>query len=302
MGIEEDFMQNSQQPVPSLKAHHHHPTTLGSLGMTLALAFGCMCLTGVLGLTGYFTYQYFEIQRDYAVLSTRYKKVREALNEIAPDLETMREQLVVTRERNQKILGMLGFNEDPAVGGPTRSDVYSQVYHLHENELMGRLRKDLDEIRSGMELTDRVQGSLESYLLERKDLLRVLPSLNPAPNGWYTSGFGMRRDPFSNEWKMHSGLDVACSYRCEIYATADGVVVGAGTNGAYGREVTIDHGFGIITKYAHLSQINVEVNDYVSRGDHIGMMGMSGRATGVHLHYEVLYNGQPVDPRYFIVE
>jgi len=116
----------------------------------------------------------------------------------------------------------------------------------------------------------------------------------------FTSGFGMRRDPKGAGRRMHEGLDFAASHGTPIHATADGVVVHAGWDGGYGRQVTIRHAFGIKTLYAHLSQIRVKAGDRVSRGDRIGDMGNSGRSTGTHLHYEVRVGGEAVNPMTYI--
>ena len=116
----------------------------------------------------------------------------------------------------------------------------------------------------------------------------------------FTSGFGYRRDPKGAGRRMHEGTDMAGAYGLPITATADGVVTHAGWQSGYGRLVKIKHGFGIETRYAHLSAINVNVGDRVSRGDHIGDMGNSGRSTGTHLHYEIRIGGRATNPMTFI--
>lgn len=116
----------------------------------------------------------------------------------------------------------------------------------------------------------------------------------------WTSGFGHRNDPINGSGRRHEGQDMAGDYGTPVLSTADGTVIFAGWDGAYGRLVTIRHAFGIETRYAHLSQIRVEVGQKVSRGDRIGDMGNSGRSTGTHLHYEVHLSGTPVNPMTFI--
>ena len=116
----------------------------------------------------------------------------------------------------------------------------------------------------------------------------------------WTSGFGYRRDPKGAGTRMHSGTDLAGAYGTAIYATADGVVTEAGWSNGYGRMVEIKHAFGLETRYAHLSQLRVEVGQKVSRGDRIGDMGNSGRSTGTHLHYEIHLNGSAINPMTFI--
>jgi murein DD-endopeptidase MepM/ murein hydrolase activator NlpD len=116
----------------------------------------------------------------------------------------------------------------------------------------------------------------------------------------YTSGFGGRNDPMGRGYRQHDGQDFAGPYGTPIYATADGVVVHSGWASGYGRLIKIQHAFGIETRYAHLSQIRVEVGQKVSRGDRIGDMGNSGRSTGTHLHYEIRLGGSAINPMTFI--
>lgn len=113
----------------------------------------------------------------------------------------------------------------------------------------------------------------------------------------FTSGFGVRDDPFHRGAAMHPGIDLAGSYGTPIYATADGTVSRAGwNNGGYGNMVELDHGRGITTRYGHMSAVLVREGDHVTRGEQIGRMGSTGRSTGNHLHYEVRIDGRPVNP------
>ena len=116
----------------------------------------------------------------------------------------------------------------------------------------------------------------------------------------FTSNYGFRRDPKTGGRRMHKGVDFAAPAGTDLHATADGVVTHAGWQSGYGRLVKIQHDFGIETRYAHLSKIRVKVGQRVSRGDHIGDMGASGRVTGVHLHYEVRVGGKAVNPMIYI--
>lgn len=135
--------------------------------------------------------------------------------------------------------------------------------------------------------------------LDRMNLYRLAadqaPFAMPVRSGYrLTSGFG-------NRWgRLHAGTDFAGAHGLPIYATADGVVSQAGWQGGYGRMVTIDHAFGIETRYAHLSRIRVQPGQRVSKGQRIGDMGNTGRSTGTHLHYETRVNGKPVNPMNFI--
>ena len=116
----------------------------------------------------------------------------------------------------------------------------------------------------------------------------------------FTSGFGVRGDPINGANHMHEGQDLAGDYGDPVYSTADGVVTFAGVESGYGNLIKITHAFGIETRYGHLSQIEVNVGQKVSRGEKIGDMGNSGRSTGTHLHYEVRLSGTAVNPMTFI--
>ena len=133
-----------------------------------------------------------------------------------------------------------------------------------------------------------------------EDAMASLPSFVPAKSYTLTSSYGFRYDPFHGRGAQHAGLDMAGAHGEPIFAAAAGRVVRAERYGAYGNTVDIDHGRGILTRYAHLSSIAVSVGDRVEMGQRIAGMGSTGRSTGTHLHYEVRIDGQPVNPRPFI--
>lgn len=149
----------------------------------------------------------------------------------------------------------------------------------------------------------REQGVLELWesLSERQNLLAATPSIKPV-RGWFTSKFGYRISPFTSKPVMHAGLDIAASPGSPIYATADGVVSFAGYDPGYGKLVTIDHGYGVVTRFGHTSQIYVELGQKIKRRDIIAAVGSTGRSTGPHLHYEVRVNDVPVDASNYILD
>lgn len=125
----------------------------------------------------------------------------------------------------------------------------------------------------------------------------AIPSDKPVRTAAFTSGYGVRSDPFQGRAAMHAGIDLAGPLGTAIYATADGVITDAGYNsGGYGNLIKIDHGRGIETRYGHLSAMTAYAGQRVKRGDLIGRMGSTGRSTGCHLHYEVRIDGRPVNP------
>jgi murein DD-endopeptidase MepM/ murein hydrolase activator NlpD len=150
-------------------------------------------------------------------------------------------------------------------------------------------------------LRNLLQG-LESRLryvrkdVERREALAsATPSIWPA-HGWLTGTFGGRSDPFTGESGYHQGLDISLEKGSPVYATADGTVEAAAYNGDYGNLIVLRHGFGLTTRYGHLSGFNVTAGQTIKRGDVIGFVGATGRATGPHLHYEILANGKLINP------
>ena len=144
---------------------------------------------------------------------------------------------------------------------------------------------------------------LESTLARWSDLrtlLRQLPLGRPTDRGWVSSQYGKRRDPFSRRLAHHAGIDISAPPRTPIYTTAPGEVVFVGTKGPYGRMVLIDHGVGFKTRYGHLSKILVRHGQKVEYHHKIGLMGSTGRSSGTHLHYEVIYRDKHLNPAKFI--
>ncbi len=137
-------------------------------------------------------------------------------------------------------------------------------------------------------------------LTKQQNLLSSIPTISPV-NGWVTSGFGYRSSPFTGERIMHKGVDVASPIGTPIYAPADGVVIFTGDKTGFGNFIMIAHGYGVVSRYGHNAQNLVQSGQRVQRGEQIATVGDSGRTTGPHLHYEVLVNGQYVNPKKFIL-
>jgi murein DD-endopeptidase MepM/ murein hydrolase activator NlpD len=138
--------------------------------------------------------------------------------------------------------------------------------------------------------------SLARRMMERRNsLAAATPSIWPA-HGWLSSPMGHRTDPVSGEGDFHSGLDIAGDKGQPVFATADGTVDFSGYRGDYGNLIVVQHGYGLETRYGHLQTLSVEKGAKVKRGDIIGRVGATGRATGNHLHYEVLANGALLNP------
>jgi murein DD-endopeptidase MepM/ murein hydrolase activator NlpD len=133
-----------------------------------------------------------------------------------------------------------------------------------------------------------------------RTLLKMLPVTAPLESYEISSPFGVRGDPMNGHGSFHTGLDLRAPYMSPVYATAPGLVTYAGYRDDYGKVVEIDHGNGLATRYAHLSRYTVSVGQQVAGRAQIGFLGSTGRATGPHVHYEVLVNGEPQDPEKFL--
>ncbi|MBA3270118.1 MAG: M23 family metallopeptidase [Acidobacteria bacterium] len=150
-------------------------------------------------------------------------------------------------------------------------------------------------------LRDILQGienrltSVRSDLDKRNALAAATPSIWPA-HGWLSSNVGPRKDPITGGADYHQGLDISADHGSPVYATADGTVSQAAREGSYGNLITIDHGYGLETRYGHLSRYQVTHGAKVKRGDIVGYVGSTGRSTGAHLHYEVRVSGRLLNP------
>ncbi|NLA27338.1 MAG: M23 family metallopeptidase [Firmicutes bacterium] len=186
------------------------------------------------------------------------------------------------------------------------NDKESSEHGSHEENRLYASRSDQDRVLDRatenicllQTLIPENAHALENLKEEVDEYVRRLaatPSIWPA-RGRFTSGFGMRRTPYGGGSQFHYGVDIAGSYGSPVYATADGQVSNASYRGAFGNLVIVHHGYGFKTYYAHLSKFAVSPGTWVKRGQVLGYMGRSGRATGTHLHYEVHVNGVAVNP------
>ena len=153
-------------------------------------------------------------------------------------------------------------------------------------DLLGVLSDRLTTVRKGVE--------------GRQELAAALPNLWPLTSGWLASNYGSRKDPITGEVDFHAGLDISADRGTAVFATADGTVESAAYNGDYGNCIEVGHGYGIVTRFGHLSKDAVRAGQEIKLGDVIGYVGATGRTTGSHLHYEILFNGQPINPLKFL--
>lgn len=180
-------------------------------------------------------------------------------------------------------------------GGGAESPTLSTLPALQSPEnTFGLLREILQGIESRL-------TAARSDVDRRNALAAATPSIWPA-HGWLSSSVGRRTDPINGGADFHGGLDISADAGTPVYATADGTVTIARREGAYGNLITIDHGYGLETRYGHLSKYDVKAGAKVKRGQIVGRVGSTGRATGPHLHYEVRVNGRPLNPLQLLLQ
>jgi murein DD-endopeptidase MepM/ murein hydrolase activator NlpD len=184
-----------------------------------------------------------------------------------------------------------------AVGGPTLPAREPLQGGLADTQ---RMKEELDRLNTEASIREKSFQELYSFLEGKKRQLASTPSIWPV-RGWLTSGFGYRIDPFTGLRQFHEGLDIANRFGTPIIAPADGIVSRVSNTSGFGLTVEINHGYGITTIYGHLSKVYVSVGRSVKRGERIAAMGNSGRATGPHLHYQVMLNNVPMSPMSYIL-
>lgn len=190
--------------------------------------------------------------------------------------------------------GEFDFAASPAIGGPEADDVGELGYLSSDfGTAVARLRQQFGQ-------QDQQLGLLESLLLDRDLDQSLVPKGMPVRSGYVSSPFGHRADPFTGRFTMHAGSDFAGPYGSDVLAVAGGVVTWDGIRPGYGRIVEIDHGNGYKTRYAHNSKNVAKLGDRVRAGEVIAKMGVTGRSTGAHVHFEVWYDGKPVNPSDFV--
>ncbi len=183
-----------------------------------------------------------------------------------------------------------------------RDDFLKSELPLHRPSLLARrLQTFLNQLSEDANLEEVRQQDLIKSLRTQKNTLLATPSIWPV-EGFISSKFGKRNSPFGRGRTFHKGLDISGRMGTRIVATAEGTVRQSGYDGAYGISVEIDHGRGIVTKYAHMQRSTVKVGQWIRRGEVLGFIGMTGRTTGPHLHYEVVIGGVPTDPLKYILE
>jgi len=242
-----------------------------------------------------------EMMRHRDELAETTRTARENMNALAVRLGELQAHTVRLNALGHRLTekarldkGEFDFAKAPAQGGPE-----GDTQTLAEVEVPDFLNS-LEAL--AVQLDDREQQLrvMEAFFMGRELEGEVFPAGRPIKKGWISSYYGMRADPFTGMQARHKGVDFAGKAGSDVIASAAGVVTWADARYGYGQLVEINHGNGYVTRYGHNSKILVQAGDEVEKGQAIALMGSSGRSTGPHVHYEVLKNGQVVDPIRYI--
>jgi murein DD-endopeptidase MepM/ murein hydrolase activator NlpD len=274
-------------------------------------------------MLGYLIYDYTQLRglrESYQKIAAENQGLRGEAQLLLSNLEEVKRSLQRVQDYSEKLgeltqLKVKRFSSRTGIGPLTPQE----YHHVRQESVIDPqdtqhlpLGIDLDRLmfRTAFEKMKTIGSSanqnalrlqkLLSTLSQQRSLLASVPSVNPV-DGWITSGFGSRTSPFTGDRDMHMGLDIAAPIGTPIYAPADGVVIFSGVKDGFGNFIMIAHGFGVVSRYGHNAENLVQPGQKVNRGEQIATVGMSGRTTGPHCHYEVILNGNAVDPRKFIL-
>jgi len=202
-------------------------------------------------------------------------------------LQDVMKKQIIGKEKLPKLLKKKGKG---SLGGP----------FILDNDDIQSSYKHLEKLFIEIEEREIMYNKMEAMLLRQSVLKETLPSIYPVNVPYRSSSYGWRQDPFRGVRAFHSGLDFSAAHGEPIIATAGGIVVEASHGRNYGKFITIKHGDGLETRYAHASKLFVKKGDLVNKKDIIALVGNTGRSTGPHLHYEIRLNGRPLDPTNYI--
>ncbi len=282
---------------------------LGTLG-AVALCGFALSLVAALGWSGYRmglnarsdTSVILDqaISRQRAAVDEAIRDAENDLNALAQRLGQMQAHVIRLDALGSRLVDMadldraeFAFESSPGRGGPADVVTWQPQTQADFMTQLERLAAQLEDREVKLE-------ALEGLLMEGKLQAKVHPAGRPITEGWISSSFGYRNDPYTGRRAFHEGIDFAGRFASEVRAVAAGVVVDAGYEQGYGNYVEIKHANGYATRYAHNKKNLVKVGETVQKGQAVALMGSTGRSTGPHVHFEVIHNGKRVNPWKFV--
>ena len=241
---------------------------------------------------------------EIARLQGENEKLRGVNQEFEASIRKLQDQLTSYEDRTRQLAIVAGI---ATLGEPGSIGAMGAMADTAEAGIGGGTPVDeigLDDLPAMQSRIRQIDGTLkvvEARLDQRARWISQTPAITPV-KGILTSGFGYRSDPVTHGRGDHQGVDIAAAPGQPVRASADGIVMRAGVIGGLGTAIYLAHGYGITTRYGHMSKVEVRPGQRVKRGDIIGRVGNTGRSTGYHLHYEVRQDGEPVNPLVYILD
>lgn len=236
------------------------------------------------------------LKAENRALLEQLETTRVSITELEGELNSIAEH---DNEMYRSVLGLNPISEDERMAGTGGTDPYSDfdLYSEDASEILRWTSSRLDNLERRLGIQKMSFEEIKSYYNENQERLKHVPAIRPV-NGVLLSGYGPRIHPVLKYRRMHEGIDFRANIGTEIYSTGEGTIKYAGRRGNYGLLVEIDHGFGYISRYAHMSGFadDIKTGAKIERGQLIGYSGESGMTNGPHLHYEVHFEGKAVDP------
>jgi septal ring factor EnvC (AmiA/AmiB activator) len=272
----------------------HGRARFRKLHLPRALVLATASVTALLVLAGLFAPHLFYRVRTQSAeldrLAHENRRLWDERNQFEGALAEMGSHVGLVEEDARRLAEEMGVDSLPSLEAPAGGSE-PQIDPAGGFWFDGEIRA----IQSRAERLDRSVDQLDEEFRERVRFLAATPNMLPV-EGWFSHGFGWRKNPWTEAREFHKGLDIVAEAGTAIRAPADGVVTRASRWGNYGKCVEISHGYGFVTRYAHMSEIDVRPGDRVERGSVVGEVGSTGRSTGPHLHYEVFRDGRRVNP------
>lgn len=261
---------------------------------------GIGALFGALLVVGLYFIVDFPRERQLRREYRRIENALEVLERRADDAVAVMED-IAARDNNfyRVVMQAEPLTEAARYAGLERQRNYGELDSISDAELAKRVTDKLDVLDNLVYNQIKSFDFLKRQSTDNADRLAHIPAIQPLSSKYLktmASGYGYRTDPIYGTSKFHEGMDFSADIGTPVYATGDGVVKNAGWESGYGNSIVIDHGYNYITRFAHLSKIQVKAGQTVKRGDLIGAVGNTGKSTGPHLHYEVRFKGQPQNP------
>lgn len=299
------FLQKGREKLTVMLIPHSEKKIFNFQISLFTISFLILVLSGIIISFFLSTSRYTLMKKEMEDLQSTQEGNLNSMILFKEELSNLEDSVSEYKNNIKDIIKILGASQTENIfglGGPeTEIKNISEIMGLKSKDEFETELETIKKINEDITTSRKVLQNFTKFLAAREEIIQKIPNNWPIIGGGFiTSGFGMRRSPFTGNLAVHQGVDISWWPGAPIRASADGVVVFAGMKGGYGRTVQIQHEYGFQTLYAHLSSIKAYEGKKVQKGEIIGFLGRTGRSTGFHLHYEVRIGTKAVDPMIFM--